>query len=98
MRAFRAKLLFERRDEGLKEVQYTGIASANAFAQMLIDNRADHNRALAVPGRAGVNLRDGAICRLGRIDERNGRFAKFKSIELTQQRIAHRFSRDAGLV
>ena len=95
----RPQLALERRDEDLEQVERECMgAVADALAGALVDDRAEHERPLALPRGGRVDLADRVVDLFGGVHERQGVPDEVELVELHEQAVAQHLGGDAGAV
>src|SRR4051812_46906144 len=98
MRREHAELLLHRQNKNLETVEKERIGGPDDAGDVLIDERAENQRPRAVLFALAVDLLDGGMRFVDRVDERKRDFIERYHLELCQQTVAEHLGRDSGAV
>jgi hypothetical protein len=88
----------ERAEERVEKVEEQAVAALHDAAQVVLDQRAENDRAQAVLVLGRVDLPYGFFCLVNRGDKWQGDLSEFEALELREQAVPHRLGCHAGLV
>src|SRR6187551_1607002 len=92
------ELFFHRQDENIEAVEKERARLGDYSGYVLVDERAEYQRARAVLLALFVDLPDGRVRLFDRIDEGQGDFVERYHLELGQETVAEHLGSDAGAV
>ena len=98
MRRFRAQLGLQRRDEYLEQIEHHGIGAAELSAHRFVDDRAEDERAPALPSGGLGDALQHLVDSLRRVHEGDGLALEVQTFKLRQQAVAEHLGGDAGAV